>query len=476
MGPAWDHVFMALMEEFGAASDETWLVGGCLRDMLLGLPIGDLDLVTAADPLTLAQRLHARLGASVARLPRSVRVGIPPRSVAYDDSPICQVDISSLGESGLEDDLRARDFTINAMALPLRAWKAAREASLTQNVPSGLLDPTGGYADLRRGLLRLAGRAALRDDPGRILRGARHIARLGLTPTDETIALATDAGPLLRDLSPDRLRDELNLLLAEPGCAEGVTFLERAGAFASLFPELSESRAVVHALDSLRWTAHIQQQSDPDREQVDFGQGTPAGDWYAAPLPNGAPRITALRWGLLLHALAPHEGSALPGPRVERGSDAWGLRRLPRGPERRIAFEIEARASFTARLIAYREPDERDMRRLFAVAGEVTVDVLMAAAACASAQLAEGTMRADEARLTGERVGAILDLYFADPARLIPPPLLTGRDLIQGLGVAPGPLIHRLLAEVREAQLDGRVTSYAEALALTAEVLGEQAL
>lgn len=470
MGPGWDRVIDALMEELAAARDQTWVVGGRLRDALFALPEGDLDLVTAADPLAVAQGLRARLGASVARLPRSVRVGVPPSD---DDDEPRQIDITAL-LTPIEDDLRQRDFTVDAMALPLPAWAALRPATDRQGAPvapADLLDPTGGFADLMNRLLRTASPTALRDEPGRVIRGARLIARHALTPTDETIALATDASPLMRDLSTDRLHDELNALLAAPGCAEGMAFLERVGAFALLFPELSAPRATAHALGSLRWTARIQRPADPEGESDGFNRETPIGRWYAAPLSHGAPRVTALRWGLLLHALTAHDEGGLPGPRGEQMMTVIpGTRRLLHAPERRIAYEIEARASFTARLIGMREPDERDLRRLFAVAGEVTVDVLVAAAACVSAQRAEGIMRDDEARLVVERVRAILALYFADPARLIPQPLLTGRDLIQALGVTPGPEIHRLLSRVREAQLDGDVTTRAEALALAADL------
>lgn len=470
MAPGWERVLVALMEELGPARERTWLVGGCLRDALLGLPIGDVDIVTATDPLAVAQRLQARLGASIGRLPRSVRIVVPPSG---DAGPV-QVDISALTAATIEGDLRQRDFTVNAMALPLPIWRMLVAPRAGESAPPSLVDPTGGLLDLTQRLLRPASRGAFQDDAGRLIRGARLIASHQLTPVDETLALAVDASPLLGSLSADRLRDELDRLLAALGCAEGLAFLDRVGALRVLFPELSKPVTIRHALDSVRWTDRLQRSSGSTAEVDVFGRETPIGRWYAAPLSNGAPRVTALRWGLLLHTMTSHREDELLAARiagVERATP--GPRRLLHGPERPIAYEIEARASFTARQIALREPDERDLRLLFAVAGEVTVDVLVAAAACANAQLAEGTMPADEARLASERVRVILDLYFAEPTRLIPAPLLSGRDLIQELGVAPGSEIHRLLAVIREAQLDGRVTSRVEALALAREARGQ---
>jgi hypothetical protein len=145
-------------------------------------------------------------------------------------------------------------------------------------------------------------------------------------------------------------------------------------------------------------------------------------------------------------------------------------RRLP-APARRIAYEIEARACFTARALAQHEPSDSDLWRLFDVAGDVTVDVLAAAAICATALATEGQREEAEARIVVERAQAIVALYSADRARLIPPPLLTGGDLIRELSAQPGPAIRRALARVREAQIEGTVATRAEALALAEEAL-----
>ncbi|HKV85690.1 MAG TPA: hypothetical protein VJN88_14145, partial [Ktedonobacterales bacterium] len=457
-------IFAALVTALARTDGSAWLVGGVPRDVLLGAPSEDVDVVTSANPMSLAGALRAEFGASVAALPRSVRVAF----ARSDGEVALQMDIAPLRGERIEDDLRERDYTVNAMALPIHSWRDALLPSRDDGPAalSGLLDPLGGREDLARRRLRLAGEQSLRRDPGRIVRGARLIARFQLEPTPETLALAWEAAPMLDTLPPDRLPFEMNLLLAASGCADGLAFLRDCGALARLLPTLASDARAAHALACMRQTERLQE-AEPrgEAEQAVFAPDAPLRAWYAAALPSGLSRLVALRWGLLLHAETTHEP---PLDDVESPSviGPASLIRTLSPAARSIAYGIEARACFTARMLAVHEPDERDLRRLFALAGEETVDVLTAAAICATALAADGQREEDEARVVAERARAIVALYFADRARLIPPPLLTGGDLIQELGAQPGPAIRRLLERVREAQIEGDVATHAEALAL----------
>ncbi|MGH2486674.1 MAG: hypothetical protein ACRDHE_11735, partial [Ktedonobacterales bacterium] len=424
-------IFAALLTALAPTNDSAWLVGGSPRDALVGVPGEDVDLATTADPMTLAAALRDTFGATIATLPRSVRVAI----ARSDSDAAFQLDIAPLRGTRIEDDLRQRDYTVNAMALPIENWAAALLPARDGGpaLLPDLLDPLGGREDLARRRLRAAGEHALRHDPGRIVRGARLIARYQLEPTPETLALACEAAPLLGALLLDRLPFEMNLLLAVAGCADGLAFLRDCGALPQLLPTLAGDAVVAHALSCARLTAGLQRTPEQgDEYRPPLAWDAPPRDWYAAALSSGGPRVVALRWGLLLHAGAAHEPPLVDAEPPSAVGGASVVRTLP-PVARTIAYEIEARACFTARALAMHEPDERDLRRLFAPAGDVTVDVLAAAAICATALAAEGQREEDEARVVVNRAWAIMDIYFADRARLIPPPLLTGGDLIQEL-------------------------------------------
>jgi len=200
------------LERVGAAAtDPVYLVGGAVRDLLLGRGRADVDLVVAGDPERLAHDLgvepyanHDRFGTIKLELDGHEVDVATARSESYPEPGALPV-----VEPGarLEDDLARRDFTVNAMAVPL---SGAAE----------LVDPHGGLADLEAGLLRVLHQGSFADDPTRAIRAARYAARLGLGLEAETERLLLEVDP--STVSADRWRAELARLAREPSAAEGL--------------------------------------------------------------------------------------------------------------------------------------------------------------------------------------------------------------------------------------------------------------
>ncbi len=466
----WEALLEAAADVVEAAGEDAWLVGGGLRDALLGNPVHDLDVAVSGGPLELGRRLRERLPVTLAELQRdTVRVGLS----GADDRPPAQLDLSPLRGPDIETDLRARDFTINALALPLAAHRGL--LSLPRDPAGaplpGLLDPLGGLDDLRRHTLALASAHALHDEPGRIVRAARMIASLGFTASSETMERSREAAHLLRDLSPDRIREELYQVLSSARAADGLAFLAAAGALGVLLPELGADEAQRHAIAAVRVT-EVLTRNEPDAAPAVDGEGlgglarvAPLRAWYASRMRDGQPRLVALRLGLLLHARAPH---TMADEEADSGTGraVTGVRRL-RLPaqERAIVYEIDAHATWTRRMLAEGAPDDAALRHLFNTCGDAGVDVLVAAAACNAALTEAPVADVDPAAEVEARAGAILEVYFGDRERLIPAPLLVGADLVGALGMRPGPAIGRTLRAVRLAQLDGTIGTREEALA-----------
>jgi len=235
-----------LAERFAAAGHRLYLVGGAVRDLLLGVdePTGDRDLTTAARPdevkVLLRGWAHAvwtqgeRFGTIGARHDRpdgsSLVVEITTfRGERYsDDSRKPEVTFADT----IEADLARRDFTINAMALEL----AAGEVSL--------VDPHGGAGDLATSTLRtpLSPSVSFDDDPLRMMRAARFIARFGLTPEPELVEAVLARGDRLSIVSMERIRDELDKLIVVPRPAAGLWFLVDTGLAEHFLPELPALR------------------------------------------------------------------------------------------------------------------------------------------------------------------------------------------------------------------------------------------
>jgi poly(A) polymerase/tRNA nucleotidyltransferase (CCA-adding enzyme) len=474
---AWAVLLDALAAALADAGAEGWLVGGGLRAALVGspVPVRDLDVAVAGDPLAVGRLVRERVHVTVAELNRdAVRLGLRGR----DGVPALQLDLAPLHGTDIRADLRARDFTVNAMALPLPArgelLALLRDLSTPARTLPSLLDPLGGRADLNRRVLTPASEYALRDDPGRILRGARLVAA-GFSAAPETLRLACDASSDLPALAPARLRTELGHLLALPRAADGLALLDVTAALSALLPELDTAEARRHAIAAVRASAGLAGGSGTEGQEAEalapLSALAPLREWYAALLPDGQPRLVALRLGLLLHARGPH---ALAGEDGNQGAAAGmgyrvlGMRRLELpAPERAIVYEIDAHAAWTRRMLAEGMPEDAALRHLFDTSGEATVDTLVAAACCDAALRGAPVDDAEPSPEAAPRMRAILDIYFGERARLIPPALVSGSELIREAGMAPGPAVGRALRAVRRAQLDGVIGTREEALAYT---------
>ncbi len=230
----------AVLEVFAAlrrAGFDAWLVGGCVRDRLRGAPLKDWDVATSADTSAILESI-----------PRAIPIG-GVHGTAMVATAAGPVELTPLRANSLAGDLARRDFTINALALdPLRAQ---------------LFDPCGGQRDLERGVLRACGEARRRldEDPLRALRAARLVAELALRPDDELRATLPAFAPALARVAAERVRAELDRLLAAPLAARGVTLLRETGLEAVLFPFASADAAILierlPAGDDLRLSAWL---------------------------------------------------------------------------------------------------------------------------------------------------------------------------------------------------------------------------
>lgn len=196
-----------------AGEDPVYVVGGAVRDLLLGRDRSDLDLVVVGDAGALAAKLgaepveHERFATAKVEFDGSEVDLATARAETYPQ-PGALPEVAPAGS--IEQDLGRRDFTINAMAVPL--------AELSK-----LIDPHGGRADLEAGLLRVLHPGSFADDPTRVLRAARYAARFGFELEEETEALLRQAD--LTTVSADRQRAELMRLAAKQEAVAGLSLL-----------------------------------------------------------------------------------------------------------------------------------------------------------------------------------------------------------------------------------------------------------
>jgi tRNA nucleotidyltransferase (CCA-adding enzyme) len=212
----------------------TYAVGGFVRDLLLGVAPPDVDLVVEGDGVAFARRLAEEIGGTLlvhgSFGTASIEGGRAPAGAGPDAMALGRVDVASarreryaaagalpdVAPAGIVEDLRRRDFSVNALAVALAPDRFGR-----------LLDPLGGQADVRARRLRALRPLAFVEDPTRLFRAARYAARLGLRPDAPTragIRLGIDAGPYPA-LSGQRLWRELELAAAEPAARSAFELL-----------------------------------------------------------------------------------------------------------------------------------------------------------------------------------------------------------------------------------------------------------
>lgn len=292
---------------------ECFLVGGALRDWQLGRPVADLDFAVSSDPTELARKFAAAVGGHWFMLDaerRQSRVVSGKRAAllfTYDFAPFRAEDLAG--------DLRLRDFTINALALPIAA----------DDSETPLIDPLGGLSHLRSGLLRGCSSGVFQDDPLRVLKGVRHGAALGLTVEPRTLHWMREAAVLLPKVAAERVRSELAGIFAAGRTSTGLLLLRELGLLEALFGPCRGSGSFQHGLDRL----------DRAGQVLDCLAGAARPEWLDGELEAGLSRRTLLKMAAFLFGYTPAEPRAFfAGWRFSRNTASLGSSLVALPPRR----------------------------------------------------------------------------------------------------------------------------------------------
>jgi tRNA nucleotidyltransferase (CCA-adding enzyme) len=213
-----------------------YLVGGFVRDLLLGRPVNDLDIIVEGDAIKLGRALLKEFGGKLTpHAPFYTAIWQPPKLddtidliTARSETYEAPGALPTVTPSTIEDDLRRRDFTLNAMAVRVDGEHLGE-----------VLDPLNGQRDLERGIIRILHPRSFIDDPTRILRAIRYEGRYGFQIEPGTLNLINaEALSVLSTLSGERLRHELDLILAEENTASMLARADALGVLKAIHPSL----------------------------------------------------------------------------------------------------------------------------------------------------------------------------------------------------------------------------------------------
>ena len=446
---------LRIVRTLQSAGYEAYLAGGCVRDLLLGRTPEDYDVATSANPdvvlnmfprtFSVGAHFGVVLVAGEPASPEDTSRGYKPTEVAtfrsdgvYSDGRRPDAVQYTLSAS---EDVHRRDFTINGLLLDPLRWGGERPERPT-DLRAAVIDYVGGLADLDAGIIRAIGRPELRfeEDQLRLLRAVRFAARFGFTIEPATHSAIRTLAARIHAVSRERIRDEITRMLTEGRARHAFELLDETDLLVQVLPEVAAMKGI---------------QQPPEFH--------PEGDVWThtllllAQLEPGCP-IT-LAWGALLHDIG-------KPPTFRQAPD-------------RIRFDghVEVGMAIGARILQSLRFSNDEIRMILAL---IQNHMRFADAVHMRASTLKRFFRLEDfpQHLALHRMDCLaaagnLDhwefvrsRYEAMPEEDVrPQPLITGRDLIAA-GYTPGPQFKLILQAIEDAQLEGTVTTHAEAMQL----------
>jgi poly(A) polymerase len=472
----------SLLEKLGGFLQQhnidCYVVGGFVRDGLMGRTNSDIDLAVAGDAIEIASEVAKAFDARMVPLDevnQVARVVFPQAGYQW------HLDFATIRGS-IEQDLTLRDFTVNAIAIRLPEVKGSW-------AQAEVIDPLCGCRDLSQRVIRVVSDASFRQDPARLLRAIRLAATLDFSINPATEALIQRDSRLVTTVAGERLRDELCYILETRKAYQSFCYLDRLDLLAPLMPELTSSKGVTqpkehfwdvfdHSLETVACVERLlrEKANNKEDELIALVPWSPEiARHFTQEVSGGRTRRALLKLAALLHDIGK--------PATKTIEQSGRMRFLGHAKEgSAMAVQIMERLRFSNReikmvqlmiehhlrpgyLLSEDGPSRRAIYKYFRDTADVGIDTLFLGLADHLA--ARGpTLDPDQWRKHTEVTQYILSKWFEEKATVMPPKLIDGHILIEKLGLSPGSQIGQLLEMVREAQAGGEIQTTEEALDL----------
>jgi len=450
---------------FIPSSSKTFIVGGTVRDILLGIRPKDVDIVTLEEPKKLARDIASNIRGRV------IELGKPGMKIFRIVTGKQTVDVAPANGKSIEEDLAKRDFTINAMAISLD----------NKNDSGKIIDPHNGTDDLSNKTIRMISSVNLRTDPIRLLRAYRIGSQLNFSINRETSRAIRSASSLIYTSAGERIKDELFKLFDTPRSHQYLLMMNNTGLLTAVFPELSSlkdcSQNAFHQYDAFEHTLKAygfleDVLHDPESqtlETINFKPLLPATNNYAV-----------LKYTILLHDIGKPSTQSIDAKghihfyRHEKISADMVLKinrrlRFSNQEQSYTDFIIRNHLSALSLFTAYNQNrlSQKTISRFFLKCGQMTKDLLIHAAADFS-----GKGINENTRAFFEFLNHMIKLYTNSfLLKKSCPPLINGDDLINEFGLKPSPLFSKILQHVEEERFSNNITTRNEAFKLVKNFL-----
>lgn len=467
-----------LAKHFASINVEAYLVGGVLRDSLLGSETKDIDIAVVGDAIYLGKELASSINGHFVELHPDFGIS---RVVVDTSNTQSYIDLNSI-QGTINDDLARRDFTIDSFAIPLAD-------AVTDNPWESLIDPNDGLSDLQSGTVREVSSSVFSDDPARLMRAVRLTTQLNFDIEHDTFEQIQKDAHLVASVAPERTREELMRLFSNSGAMGAIRLLDDLGILCLIIPELAEAKGVTQPKEHhwdvfnhlVETVGHVERLLENELEHEDWVQRTlPRFDgleeYFSEDVGDGYTRLAMLKLCGLLHDISK--------PATRTVEESGRIRFIGHDKEGAdVSREILKRLRFSRKgieligLMVHHHlrpsqmapkgelPSGRAIYRYYKSASFAAIDTLYLNMAD---YLAARGPDLDEPEWEKHRklIDHILTQGLEEKAPEALPKLLDGRDIMVVYSLSPGPEIGKLLDMVREAQANGEIHTKEQALGL----------
>jgi poly(A) polymerase len=462
---------------------QVWIVGGFLRDIFLGRgrSVLDIDFALKKNAIDFAAGLARRLCAGFVVLDKKNGCA---RLVKKNQNRLYTLDFTDFRGRNLWEDLRKRDFSINAVAVELKAFlEALSQSGSPKSCIKSFIDPYKGVNDLKAKVIRAISPSVFDDDPLRILRTFSLSCILNFRIEPKTLVLAEQKINKLNTVSFERIRDELFKILSSPRSYEFLLQLDKHRILELIFPEIKTMRKMnqgpYHHLDV--WKHTLETLKQLDKIVKNFTRSQDMRDYFNAEISSGRRRYELIKLGAIMHDFGKPKTLRIQEGKIKfHGHERVGVDMLAEVGQR-LKLSNDEISVLKKIILLHLRPGYladnpvltlRAKFRFFRDAGDEAVSILLVS--LADQRATKGYLTTQESRRRHERVvRRLIKGYFEKRKERKPARLINGHDLIKSFKLQPSPLIGKILSEVEEAQAIGKINNKQEALRIAQNVIRE---
>jgi poly(A) polymerase len=451
---------------------QIYLVGGFLRDVLLSRRQTDFDFAVDKNAVAFARQFADAVKGAFVLLDDEHGCG---RVVKKIGGIPWTFDFADFRAKTLKKDIASRDFTVNTLYADLLKIKEG------DDIDRHIVDLSGARNDLKKKIIRLVSERAFQDDPLRLMRAYSLQATLGFKIEAKTLARIKKDSLLIRNVSMERVREELFKILSSPRAYQTLKDMDRAGFLQKVIPQIAVMFGVkqggYHHLDVWKHSLEVLRQFELILEDIKDNE-----EWSAylnEVIASNHPRVALVKLAALMHDIGKPETKKVEPDRTSFHGHEHVGRNITRIVAKHLKFSVRERRILEdivlyhlrpGYLSNFKNPTEKSVFRYFRDTKEEAVGILLFS--LADQRSTRGPLTTEKDQKHHERIClGLVKRYFQEKKKVPLVRLIDGNDLIRKLKLKPSPLFAKILSSVEEAQALGKVSTKQEALAFAAKII-----